>query len=187
MALEKTLHRFTTSLLRFYDRVGELRLTAVVDRPEKNYSVVVDAIEYAVEDMIGWLGEAVQAAKSAEKAAGHPPDLDQARRAMADCQERFRRIEQVFAANLVSYEKLKDLTTFGSERRGEWPSWVTTVKKGIDHCRQPLEDARDALAECWQEIAERAGATSISVFGGQSIVCGSPETGGARTRMNETQ
>src|SRR5262249_15350540 len=91
MALEKALQRFTTSLLRFYDRVGELRLTAVVDRPEKNDAVVVDTIEYAVEDMIGWLGEAVQEARAAEKAAGHPPDLDQARRAIANCQERFRR------------------------------------------------------------------------------------------------
>jgi len=72
-------------------------------------------------------------------------------------------IEQVFTANLVSYDRVSDLTTFGAERRGEWPSWVTSVKQGIDHCRFPLEEAGKALSECWQEIAERAGSTSISV------------------------
>jgi hypothetical protein len=58
---------------------------------------------------------------------------------------------------------MEDLTSFGSERRGEWSSWVTSVKQGIGHCRQPVEDAGKALAECWQEIAERVGMTSVSV------------------------
>ena len=102
-------------------------------------------------------------AEQAERAVGHPPDVDSARHALAACQERFQRIEQVFAAQLVSYEQVNDLTSFGKERRGEWPSWVTSVKQGIEHCRHPLEEAGKALAECWQEIAERAGMTSISV------------------------
>ncbi|SRR5581483_6747974 len=163
MALEKTFRQFTARLLRLYDRLGELRLTVVVDRPQKNDAVVVDGIEYAVEDLLGWLNEAVHAAKAAEQALGQRVDLDQARRALMKCQERFRQIEKVFAENLVSYDRLKDLATFGSERRGEWPAWVSTVRHGIDQCRQPLDEARNALADCWEEIAERVGTTSISV------------------------
>jgi hypothetical protein len=163
MGLEKTFRQFTTTLLRLHDRMGELRLTAVVDRPEKNDAVVVDTVEYAVEDVLGWLNEAVHAAKAAGDAAGKRTDIDQARRALANCQERFRRIEQVFTETLLSYDRMKDLASFGSERRGEWPSWVTTVRHGIDECRHPLEEARNALADCWEEIAERVGTTSISV------------------------
>jgi hypothetical protein len=40
---------------------------------------------------------------------------------------------------------------------------VTSVKQGIEHCRQPLDSSRERLAECWQDMAERAGTTSISV------------------------
>ena len=79
------------------------------------------------------------------------------------CQERFHRIEQEFSSGLASYEKLKDLTMLGSERRGEWIPWASSVKDGVGQCQQPLEEASRALAGCWQEIAERVGSTSVSV------------------------
>jgi hypothetical protein len=163
MALEKTFRELSGVLHRLRDRVQELRLSVVEDRPPTNDAVVVDKFEYAVEDILGWVNEAIQLAKAAEQAVGHPMDLDQARHALTTCQERFQRMEQVFSKNLVSYECLKDLTSVGTERRGEWPSWVTSVKQGIEHCRRPVEDAGKVLAECWQEIAARTGTTSISV------------------------
>jgi len=163
MGLEKAIRELGGTLLQFSNSVGELRLAAVVDRPEKNDAVVVDKLEYAVEDLRGWLNEASQAARLAELAAGHPMDLNKARLALTVCQDRFRRIDQVFAGDLASYDRLKDLANFVRQRRGEWPSWATSVRQGIDQCRTPLDDARAKLAECWQEIAERAGMTSISV------------------------
>jgi hypothetical protein len=163
MALEKIFREFTTALRRLNDRLQELRITVVEDRPVKNDAVVVDNLEYAVEDLAGWLQEALDGAGAGLKATATPPDLDAARRALAMCQERFRRIEDVFSSHLVSYERMADLTSFGSERRGEWPLWVASVKRGIDLCRHPLEDSRNRLAECWQEIAERVGMTNISV------------------------
>jgi hypothetical protein len=163
MGLEKTFRAFTGELHRLHDRLRELRLTVVEDRPARNDAALVDNLEYAVEDLLGWVGESLQSAKAAERAVGHPVDLDRARHELTACQERIQRMDQVFSANLVSYERMKDLASFGSERRGEWPSWVTSVKQGIEHCRHPLETARGRLAECWQDIAERAGTTSISV------------------------
>ena len=163
MALEKTFRELSGVLHRLRDRVQELRLSVVEDRPSTNDAVVVDNFEYAVEDLLGWVSEAIQLAKMAEKAVGHPVDIDKARQELTTCQERFQRIEQVFSQKLISYECLKDLTSFGSERHGEWPSWVTSVKQGIEHCRRPVENAGKALAECWQELAARAGTTSISV------------------------
>jgi len=163
MGLEKTFRGFSGELNRLDDRLRELRLTVVEDRPARNDAVVVDNLEYAVEDLLGWVGESLRHAKAAERAVTHPVDLDKARHELAACQERLRRIDQVYSANVVSYERMKDLASFGSERRGEWPSWVTSVKQGIEHCRQPLEGIREKLAECWQDMAERAGTTSISV------------------------
>ncbi len=179
MALEKTFRGFSIALRRLGDRIDELRLAAVVDKPPlKNDAVLLDNIEYAVEDLRGWLQETFRAARTAERAVGHPVDLEKARHALGIAQERFRRIDEVFSSNLASYERLSDLASFGNERRGEWPSWVTSVRQSIEHCRQPLDEARNALAECWQEIAERAGAASVSVRTtniGQKIVSDSRE------------
>jgi len=111
---------------------------------------------------MGTLHEARKAALNARRAVGHPVDLDQARRALTLCQERFHRIEQLFAADLVSYEKFKELDRLGNERRA-WLPWSSTVKQGIEQCRQPLEQTSAALAACWQELAERLGTMSISM------------------------
>jgi len=163
MALERTFRELPAQLRRLRDRLQELEVTVVEDRPQANQAVIVDSLEYAVADLRGWAEEALQAAEEAERAVGHPVDLGRARRALSTCQERFQRIERGFAANLVSYDRIKDLTNFGSERRREWPAWVTSVKQGIEHCREPIEGVGQALAECWQEIAERVGMTSVSV------------------------
>ena len=145
----------------------------VEDRPPRNDAVVVDNFEYAVEDVLGWANETIQSVRVAERAVQPPADVEKTRQALTICQERFQRIERVFSGNLVAYEKMKDLTSFGSERRGEWPSWVTSVKQGIEHCRQPMEEVRNKIAECWQEIAERVGFSSFTVNAtsiGQKIV-----------------
>lgn len=163
MALEKTFRESSAQFGRLRDRLQELEVTVVEDRPPANDAAIVDNFEDAVDDLRGWVEEALKAAETAEQAVEHPMDIDRARRALTVCQERFQLIEKEFAANLVSYERMKDLNSFGSERRREWPSWVTSVKQGIEHCRQPIEDAGKALAECWQEIAERVGMTSVSV------------------------
>ena len=163
MALEKTFRELTRQLRMLCDRLDELRVTVVEDRPQKDDAALVDGLEYAVEDVLGWLNEAFEDSEKAALAVGHPLDLEQARQSLSRCQELFHRVDQAFGSNLVSYERMKDLAAFAGERRGEWPSWVSSVKQGIEQCPPPLERSRKALAECWQEIAEKAGTTSISV------------------------
>jgi hypothetical protein len=75
----------------------------------------------------------------------------------------FHQIARRFASELVSYERLADLSGLGRERRGEWLAWTGSVKQAIEDCRYPLDQAADALFACWQEIAERAGTSSVSV------------------------
>jgi hypothetical protein len=150
-------------LQRLRDRLRELEITVAKDKPTTRDAVIVDNFECAVDDLRGWLEEALEQADQGQRAVGHPTDLDAARGALAGCQDRFHRIEQVFGANFLSYDRINELTKFGGERGGEWPSWVTTVKQGIEHCKGPLDRAGTALAECWEEMAGRAGLTTISV------------------------
>jgi len=185
VALEATFRELFTQLRRLNDTLLALRLTVGEDKPLKGEAALVDHFEDSILELMGRLDECLKAVRVAQKAVGHPLDLDGARRALAKCQESFHRIEQQFLADLVSYEKLKDLASLGSERRGEWLPWANSVKHGLEQCRPPLDDASKALAACWQEIAERVGTTSISVQAtniGQKIVTDSAE---AEDRVHE--
>ena len=162
MALENTFRSLTVSLHRLHDALNALHVT-VGDKPPKDGASPVDRLESTVLDLVGILHEARAAALNARRSVAHPLDLDRARRMLATCQDRIHRLEQQFAVNLVSYEKLKDLVTLGSERRGEWMPWAGSAKLAIEGCRKPLEDVSLGLARCWQELAEHAGATSVSV------------------------
>jgi hypothetical protein len=161
VALEATFRDLSVCLHQLHDALNELQVT-LGDKPIDDESAVADDIETKVLDAMGTLHEARKAALNARRAVGHPVDLDRARRALTLCQERFHRIEQQFASDLVSYEKLKELDRLGNERRA-WLPWSNTVKQGIEQCRQPLEQTSAALAACWQELAERLGTMSISM------------------------
>jgi hypothetical protein len=161
VALEATFRDLSVCLHQLHDALNELQVT-LGDKPIDDESAVADDVETKVLDAMGTLHEARKAALNARRAVGHPVDLDQARRALTLCQERFHRIEQLFAADLVSYEKFKELDRLGNERRA-WLPWSSTVKQGIEQCRQPLEQTSAALAACWQELAERLGTMSISM------------------------
>ncbi len=163
MALEATFRELFTELKKLQDTLVALRLTVVEDKPRRGDAVLVDHFEDSILDLMGLLDSCLKAARAAHKAAGHPLDMDGARRALTTCQDGFHQIERQFAGELVSYERLTDLASLGSERRGEWLPWADSVKQGIEQCRQPLDRASKALAACWQEIAERVGMTSVSV------------------------
>ena len=162
MALESTFRAMLVQLQRLNDDLHVLRLT-LGDRPPRSESALVDQLENTVLDMAGLLQEAMQSAREALGATGRPVDLDRAWRALTACQDYFHRIAHQFSADLVSYEKLKDLATLGSQRGGEWFPWANSTKAGIEQCRHPLEEVSKALAACWQELAERPGMLSVSV------------------------
>jgi hypothetical protein len=169
VALEATFRGLSFCMNHIHDALNEIQVT-LGDKPPDDEAALADGLETTVLDMMGTLHEARRTALNARKALSPPPDLDRARRALSLCQERFHRIEKQFASELVSYEKLKELARLGTERR-VWLPWASTVKQGIEQCRQPLEQTSKALAACWQELVEHSGTTSISVSNtGQRIV-----------------
>jgi hypothetical protein len=178
MALEATFRQLNRQLKKLQDNLVALRLTVSEDKPLNGESALADQLEDSVLDAMGFLEECLKESGLALKAARYPVDLDRARCALTVCQERFHQAERRFAAELVSYEKLRDLASLGGKRGGAWFSWGNTVKHGLEQCRSPMEAVSSALAGCWQEIAERVGTTSVSVRTtniGQKIVARSSE------------
>lgn len=162
MTLEATFRQLAVSLHQLHEALNALQVT-VGDKPPDDEAALADGLESAVLAMRGTLHDARKAALAARGAVEHPVDLDQARRALATCQEQCHIIDHQFSADLVSYEKLWELARLGSERGREWLPWSNSVKQAIEDCRLPLQEVGVALSRCWQELAERLGTTSISV------------------------
>ena len=162
MALEATFRELVKQLHKLHDALHSLNVT-VGDQPENDAAAIADGLDNAVLDVIGILHQARKAALNARQAVSHQVDLDRARRALTVCHDRFHHIEQEFAANLISYDKLRGLARLGGERGGEWLAWAGSTKQAIEECRQPLQAVSVAIAACWQELAERVGMTSITV------------------------
>jgi len=162
MALEGTFRTLLIQIGKVCDTLNAVLLT-VGDKPPRRGAVLVDEMENTVLDMLGLAEDARTAARAAEKAVAAPMDLDRGRRALGKCQESFHRVERQFSNELVSYEKLKDLASLGSDRGGEWKAWAGSMKDAIEQGREPLEETSKALAACWQELAERLGTTNVSV------------------------
>lgn len=178
MALESTFRDLNSQLKRLQDNLLALRLTVAEDKPLSSEAVPVDRLDDSLLDLMGFVEGCLKESRAAKKAVDPPVDLDRARRSLTTVQEKFHRVERTFTDELVSYEKVRDLVTLSAKRGGEWPSWLRSVKHGLQECRQSLDMASNALAACWQEIAERVGTTNITVQTtniGQQITASKPQ------------
>jgi hypothetical protein len=161
VALVATFRGLAVSLDHLHQGLNELHVMAG-DKPEHDEAAVADDIGDSSLELLGALHEARRAAEAANRAVASRPHLDQARRALSLCQERFHRIEKEFSTRLASFEKLKEVVRLGNERR-PWAPWANMVKQAIEQIRPLLEQTSQALAACWQELAERLGMMNISV------------------------
>jgi hypothetical protein len=162
MALEATFRTLFVQIRKLCDTLNATLLT-VGDRPPNRGAALVDGMENTILDMLGTLQEARTEARAAERSVATPMDLERARHALAKCQEKFHEAEQQYLNELASYEKLKQLVVLANERGGEWKPWGGSMKSAILECRDPLKAVAEALAACWNELAERLGMTNVSV------------------------
>ena len=176
MALEATFRQLAVALHKLHDAFEALQVT-VGDTPPNDETALADGLENTVLDMMGTLHEIRKVALEAQKAVTHPVELDNARHALTQCQQRFHQLERQFTVELLSHDNLKEVTRVGRERRG-WMPWSNSIRKGIEQCRQSLESTSAPFAECWQELAERLGAANISIKAtnvGQQITVAKPK------------
>lgn len=155
----KTLERQLHTLRE--DLIG-LRTNIIEDKPVGEEVVFVSRLGDAVDDLLGWLEEILLATGQGQQAVEPGPNLNYAWRALIICQEQFNHLVYRFF-DLISYDHLAPLMHFGRQHNGEWRAWANSVKEGLDRCQQPIYDVNQALFHCWQELAERAGLTAVSV------------------------
>jgi hypothetical protein len=148
-------------------------------KPEEEHILVTQYID-AATDLISTAREGLEAS---QVVANELPSLGQAGQSLSRCQERYNAMVELFNSRMASYGRLQRLCRFGREKGGAWRDWAAQVRKGLDRCRRPMDDLNRTLFNCWQEIAERAGMTSVSLqstlIGPQIVV---PEAGSRSDR-----
>jgi hypothetical protein len=179
MALETTFRELLRRLKKLKETLDALRCL-LPDDPLNLEVALVQHLRESVDNVSGWFDDCLDQSQTARDALGQPADLNRLRRALTRCQASFDEAERAFSAELSSYDKLREIVRLGSRRKGVWLIWSQNVKRDLDTCRYELDLTRKALTACWQELAEHAGTTNISVQAtnvGQQITARRSELG----------
>lgn len=118
MGLETTFRDLAERLLELQRKVIDLQ-SLVDSKPDYDGAAVADDFSDKTLELQGTIHEARRWLKSALHFVVGTVDINQARRALGQCQEKFHEIEQMFRDHLVSYEKLRELARV----RGRDPDW----------------------------------------------------------------
>jgi hypothetical protein len=163
VAAEATFRDMQGQLRVLQEALEALGMTVEEDKPKWDDVVVASNLSDAVLASRGLLEEASAVADDAYRAVEYPLDGDRARRALTLCQERFHRFAHHFSFELASYNRIDDLRSVGEERGQDWLNWANVVKQGLEQSRALVEEVRNTLFRCWQELSERIATTSVSI------------------------
>jgi hypothetical protein len=186
VTIEHAFCELLVQLRELDEALEALGRTADEDKPMQDDVVIASILSDAVLAERGFLEEARQAAEEAYRAALDPSNAARARGALICCQKEFHRFAGHFASELGSCDRIEDLRTVGKERGQGWLNWTTVVTQALEQCRGLVEEARNALFLCWQELSERMSVTSVSVhtttigqqFAARELIEETPEQSG---------
>ena len=163
MALQVAFGDVQARLKDLQDALLHLRF-AVEARSTRIDHHLADRLEdQVIPDLKGLTDEALVEAQIGIDASGHPPDIGTCGRALLACQKCVNQVVAKFWTELGSYRPMADLIGLGEERSAEWRAWTYGVLNALDRCHEPVYHVSEAVLQCWQELLERIGTTSISV------------------------
>jgi hypothetical protein len=175
MAIETAFETLQRRLETLKEELGELRVNAEDFFPPgrahqgKNGHKTGQAPPPVVEladraaDLEGEIEEALQAARKATRAVRHPRNLIEAQRAMTRIHQSLNHVLRRQFVEVAAYEPLQTLVQMARELGESWPKWTELIKSVINGCRDRLLESLEALAECWQELAEKLAANSVLI------------------------
>ncbi|SRR6266566_2730280 len=164
MALQIAFEDVEARLKELQDALLHLHFAVVEARSPRIAHHLADRLgDQVIPDLQGLTRDALLEAETGVAASSHPPDIGTCGHALLGCQKDLNQIAGRFWTELGSYGPISDLIGLGEEHSAEWRIWTEGVLNALDRCQQPVYDASEGLAVCWEEILERIGTTSVSV------------------------
>jgi hypothetical protein len=139
-------------------RLVALQVIVSEDRPHQTISV--QQMADALDDLRGQLGEAVSAAREAQRLAADDLGLREASASLVACHRACNAVAHGFYAGLFHPERMAELRWAGQAKGGAWRAWAESVSQGLEGCRTLLEDIGESLVLCWHELVDRVWVTS---------------------------
>jgi hypothetical protein len=161
MAMDDAFQALHLSLHRLQQVAVQLRV-GFDDKPEESDFYVIQLFGDGVVGLEALVEEGLVVALEGQIAVNSSVDLQRARRALARCQKVILDIDGRSSLELMSFDVLTKLSSFARRHRGEWPSWVATIRRSLSEFHSQTRLVHDALLHCWVELAERVGMTSLS-------------------------
>ena len=109
MGLQNAVDDLAGELRLLADAVGDLRLTAVEDRPAGAEQLVLDSVSETVEELTGWVFEALAEVSAAQVDLTVRGDREAAVRRLVSCQQRLNRLWDGAWTGLVPYGTYDEL------------------------------------------------------------------------------
>ena len=153
------------------DLAGAIRELAVAvdDCPAGDGDLaVLEALREHAADAEGDTAEAAASAAAALEAeeAGDP---SHAVRLAADAHERFSALSRRIRFGLSGHGNLFEIERLAVRRGAAWRRWADVVLRQLEQIDDALHRTDAAFVACWQEVADRRGAT-VSVAASQIAI-----------------
>jgi hypothetical protein len=175
MSIETAFEHLQRRLGELKEEFGELRVNAEeffpvgrTGRRKNGHSTQeapppVTTLADQAADLEGEIEEALQAARKAAKAVRQPRNLVEAQLATVSVHRALNKTLRQFLDGVAAYGPLNQLHQMGRELGNGWPKWTELIATLISTCREHLLETAQALGECWQELAEKLAANSVSL------------------------
>ncbi len=154
MTVENAIMSLRGEMDRLEQRLLELRVTAVEDRPTGG-ARVAEAFGETAEDLVTQVQESMHAVECAVESARYPADFNRVRHALGNAQRLHHDVLECSSTRLLAYERLLELHSL-AKSGPEWRAWLQVALCAAENCRAPLLRVNRELFHCWMEMAERA-------------------------------
>lgn len=153
-AIESAFETLASRCRSLRDRLRELRVTFLEDRPRGADLALFSQRAEALDDLAGGAVEAGNAAAQARRACDGGR-IDDGERELGACHELLLSACARFEADLGGFERVAELMALARERGREWTAWSVAVRAALGECRRALDQAQRAALECWRDLVRR--------------------------------
>jgi hypothetical protein len=156
MTLQASLDRLSAASDRLADVFSAARLTVCEDRPDGMSTL---AIEELAEAVVEFAAEAQELRKRVRASLLGAADVSRADylRLVSMAQATLDDIADGVACRIAACERREEVNRAARRGGAPWRAWWAATTQGLSDCDPAVRDLRDALIECWKELAEGDG------------------------------
>lgn len=156
MTLQASLDRLSAASDRLADVFSAARLTVCEDRPDGTSTL---AVEELAEAVVEFEGEAQELRKRVRASLLEAADVSHADglRLVSMAQGTLDDIADGVASRIACCERRAEVNRVARRGGAPWRAWWMATARGLNDCDRAMRELRDALVDCWKELAEGDG------------------------------